>query len=417
MLIACTMLALLMALPVPVGAAADSADDKEDDKHYGLEYRLVPDPAAGSVQVVLTLAQDSNLLREMSFDSDRVEQIAGDGELRSDDGHYVWLPPASGGKLSWRINARHKRNHSGYDAWLDESWGLFRAEDLIPRADTRVRRGARSETEFQFDLPKNWSAITEYYEKAGKFRVVKAGRNFVQPSGWIVVGKLGVRREKIAGTRVAIAGPVEENIRRMDTLALLNWTLPKLVRIVPEPIPRLTIVSAGKPMWRGGLSAPQSLYMHTERPLISENGTSSMLHELMHVAMGATAERGYDWIVEGFAEYYSLELLRRSGSITFRRYRAALDELRTWSRSADKLCSRSSTGPETALAVTVLQSLDEEIDDESDDKHDLDDVLSAMLESDRKFTLNALRKASRELIDKDPEALHKRHLPGCDGSK
>ena len=352
----------------------------------------------------------------MSFDGDRIEQIAGDGELRKEDSGYVWLPPKPGGTLNWRINTRHKRNHSGYDAWLDESWGLFRAEDVIPRAATRVRRGAESETEFRFDLPKNWSVITQYHEKVGKFRVVKAGRNFVQPSGWIVVGKLGVRREKIAGTRVAIAAPVEVNARRMDTLSLLNWTLPELVRIIPEPISRLTIVSAGKPMWRGGLSAPQSLYMHTERPLMSENGTSSMLHELMHVAMGASAERGYDWIVEGFAEYYSLKLLRRSGSITLPRYRAALDQLQTWSRSADELCNRTSTGPETALAVTVLQALDEEIDDESDGKHDLDDVLSAMLEADNTFTLKALRVASRELIDKDPKALHDRRLPGCAGS-
>jgi hypothetical protein len=402
--------------PASMSSAADADDDDPPTRRYGLEYRLVPDPKAGSVRVVLQLEQDSNLLREMSFDADRIEQIDGDGDLRRVDDRYTWQPPAAGGELSWRVNVRHKRNHSGYDAWLDESWGVFRAEDVIPRADTRVRKGARSDTEFEFDLPEDWSVITEYKEAKGRFLVAKPGRNFVQPSGWIVTGKLGVRREKIAGTRVAIAAPVEENVRRMDTLALLNWTLPELVRILPEPVPRLTIVSAGEPMWRGGLSAPQSLYMHAERPLISENGTSTLLHELMHVAMGASAKGGYDWIVEGFAEYYSLELLRRSGAISLPRYRAAMDDLQAWSSSAKVLCSRSSTGPETALAVTVLQALDEEIDEATDGDDDLDDVLSEMLEDDRKFTLDALRRESRDLIGKDPDSLRAKRLPGCSSS-
>jgi len=73
------------------------------------------------------------------------------------------------------------------------------------------------------------------------------------------MGKLGVRRERVAGVRVAIAGPEDQQIRRLDMLALLNWTLPELARIVPELPPRLTVVSAGEPMWRGGLSGPQSI--------------------------------------------------------------------------------------------------------------------------------------------------------------
>ena len=52
----------------------------------------------------------------------------------------------------------------------------------------------------------------------------KAERRFDQPTGWIVTGALGVRRERIAGVRVAVAGPVDHNVRRLDTLAMLNWT-------------------------------------------------------------------------------------------------------------------------------------------------------------------------------------------------
>ena len=41
------------------------------------------------------------------------------------------------------------------------------------------------------------------------------------------MGKLGVRRETIAGTRIAVAAPEGQTVRRMDMLALLNWILPE----------------------------------------------------------------------------------------------------------------------------------------------------------------------------------------------
>ena len=59
-------------------------------------------------------------------------------------------------------------------------------------------------------------------------------------------------------------------------------------------------------MWRGGLSAPQSLFVHSDRPLISENATSTLLHEVMHLALGIRAAEQFDWIVEGLASYFAL---------------------------------------------------------------------------------------------------------------
>lgn len=405
----CLTLTFLAVLP---GAPGPAAADSEDSR-YDLRYELKPRPADGEVDVTLVLEQDRRLLREMRFDSPRVSNVRADGELERDGDDYVWLPPASGGTIEWRAAVRHKRDSGGYDAWLDESWGVFRAEDVVPRASTRALRGAASDTEIRFDLPEKWSATTEYRDFDGHIPVTSKGRHFTQPSGWIIMGELGVRREKIAGSRVAVAGPVGEDVRRMDMLALLNWTLPELARVLPKPAPRITIVSAGKPMWRGALSAPQSFFMHADRPLISENGTSSLLHEVMHVSMNTSAERGYDWILEGFAEYYSLELLRRSGSITQARHAAALEELREWGESAETLCGRSSSGAETALAVTLLHALDREIDAETDGEHDLDDVLFAMLEEGDKLTLDMLREAASDVIDEAAEALRDERLPGC----
>jgi hypothetical protein len=365
------------------------------------------------VRVELELDQDRSLLRGMRFDGKRISHVGGDGKLYKEGDDYLWEPPAAGGKLSWRANARHKRNNGGYDAWLDEDWGLFRAEDVIPRASTRALRGASARTALRFVLPEGWSAVTEYREFGGSVSIPPGSHRFRQPAGWIVVGELGVRREQIAGTRVAIAAPVGEDVRRMDLLALLNWTLPELARLLPEPPPRLTVVSAGEPMWRGALSAPQSFFMHADRPLISENGTSTPLHELMHVALGISAERRYDWIVEGFAEYYSLELLRRSGTISPARYEAAIEQLRNWSRSVETLCDRNSTGAETALAVTEMHALDREIAKTTDVRHGLDELLYTVVASGRKMTLDQLRDEAKLLIGKTPDALRDRHLPGC----
>jgi hypothetical protein len=63
-------------------------------------------------------------------------------------------------------------------------------------------------------------------------------------------------------------------------------------------------------MWRGGLPGPASLYLHADRPLISGNSTSTLLHELVHVAQSYRAAKDEDWIVEGIAEYDTLERLR-----------------------------------------------------------------------------------------------------------
>jgi hypothetical protein len=194
-------------------------------------------------------------------------------------------------------------------------------------------------------------------------------------------------------------------------LALLNWTLPELVSILPDALPRLTIISAGDPMWRGGLSAPASLFLHADRPLISENATSPLLHEVMHTALGVRPRDGYDWIAEGFAEYYSIELLRRGHAITPERALAALDWQATWSKNADVLCDRNSTAATTALAVTVLAALQDELQNKSDGNASLDDLLPALVGSE--VDLSTLTRLSEALIGSTPDALHIDRLPGC----
>jgi hypothetical protein len=394
-------------MSVPAAPAGDSLA-------YRIDYLVTTDPRDHAVHVTLELSQDRALLRELTMRPDaRAMDFEADGELQTSDAEVRWKPPPTGGTLSWRVNVPHRRNGDGYDAWLGADWGLFRAEDIIPRARTRTLKGAGSETYLSFRLPHGWSVVTQYYGKEGQYRIDNPERRFDQPSGWIVMGELGVRRETVAGVRVAIAGPVGFSLRRMDTLAFLNWTLPELARLLPDLPARITIVSAGEPMWRGGLSAPQSLYLHADRPLISENATSTLLHELLHVGLGLAAKDGHDWIVEGLAEYYSLEILHRSGTISGARRDVAMAMQTEWAETAQTLCGRTSTGATTALAVATLAELDQEIRKESAGENSLDDVARLLAEKNTAVDIEILVGIVTSLIGDKPDALHIDRLPGC----
>jgi predicted metalloprotease with PDZ domain len=163
-------------------------------------------------------------------------------------------------------------------------------------------------------------------------------------------------------------------------------------------------------MWRGGLSGPDSLFLHADRPLISGNGTSTLLHELLHVAQSYRAARDEDWIVEGMAEYYTLEILRRSGTISKRRHQRGLEQLAEWSQESKKLEGRRASGARTARGVLVMQALDAELRQRSDGRRSLDDVARALAKNGEPVSLERLRKVSADLVDGPLESLSDERL-------
>ena len=344
------------------GVAQDTSSSERPRYVAHFDARLQPDQ--GAIAVALRIEQDRPLLLELDLrmPQDRYSDVRSDGEVIRRNERLIWKVPPSGGTLRYRYAVDNKRRNGAYDARLSPAGGLFRGDDVFPAAVALTRERARSISHVRVRGPGDWSVETRYGNTADKaVRVFDAQRRFDRPTGWMLAGPLGIRRDEIAGARISVAAIRGERLRRNDILAFLRWTLPTFVDALGELPKRLLIVGADDPYWRGGLSGPQSLYLHSERPLIGEDGTSTLLHELVHVVTRLRAAPDEDWIVEGTAEFYSLEILRRSGSISEARATAARQALAERGEAVRSLRTSRAAGAVTARAVTLFYALHAEL--------------------------------------------------------
>lgn len=377
------------------------------------DVRLVP--TEGVAHVSIRLRDPANEVVTISFRIDRERQrdFRGSGTVTpSAEGDRIeWRPPDSGGTLRYAVRIDHLRNEKSYDARIAPDWAIFRGDDLVPPVRLRSMTLSESRASLRMRLPKGWRAVAAYPHRAdGVFEIDHPHRRFDRPTGWFAVGRLGVLRERVAGSHVAVAAPIDQRLHRLDRLALLRWTLPVLREIVGDLPERLLVVGAGDPMWRGGLSGPSSVFLHASLPLISADGTSSLLHELMHATLGIAAAPGGDWIVEGIAELYSLELLVRSRTLSKKRYQKALTHLADRGRHAPKLEVDWSAGATTARAVTVLHALDGEIREGSEGARSLDDVVRILFQQRGEVTTRRLRRIAEDLSGRKLRAFFRRQV-------
>ena len=329
---------------------------------YDIHYHANFIPAQGYGEAYIDIGQREGELQWLDFSAppERVFDFAGDGEITREGGRLLWQVPPTGGRLSYRVRVDRARGQA-YDARMTDHWSLMRLDHLFPSARVMTREREVSRARLSFEGPPGWAFETRYGSGPGPYNLPATDRRFVRPTGWMAAGKLGIRRDRIAGRRVVVTGPLEERVRSQDILAFLRWTLPVLVEIFPNFPERILIVNAGDPMWRGGLSGPASLYLHADRPLISGDGSSTAIHELVHVATTSIALPGNDWIVEGMAEYYSLEILRRSGTISRSRFQRALRRMAARADRDEAQLASPSHGADTARAVVVFHELDKEL--------------------------------------------------------
>lgn len=389
---------------------AQAAEPRNNTYQLNYLVKLAPEQEGAHVEISI---DNGGLLRKMRFDNSNgiYSEVHANGKLTIKNKQVVWELPAKDAKLTYFVKLTHERSHGKFDARVTKDWALFRGDDLIPAVETFEVSGARAIAKLEFILPEGWPGVETGWprQKGNLFIIDNPERLFDRPTGWMIAGKIGTRRATIKKTSIAVSAPTGEGLRRMDALTFFNFVWPEVhsaFKVTPQ---KLLVVGANDPMWRGGLSASNSLFLHSDRPLVSENGTSPLLHELTHMVTrirGATTTKtNDDWIAEGIAEFYSFELLYRADGMTKARRNKIIQDLAAWGAEIKHLRADKSTGPVTARAVVLLDELDKEIRKRSNNKYNIDDVTRQLMVI-RKVSLDDLHKATEKLIGPKIDALN-----------
>ena len=366
------LIVTLLALSAPVWAA----------KKVDLDYQVRLLPQSDQAEVRLTLAK-GEVVRSLDFD-------LGDGSHYSDfkaDGQWqltpgkpargVWRPTADKASLTYHVRISHGRKNGSFDTRMTPTWALMRGDELVPPAKLDQQDGIELVARLHFELPDGWKSVETAWPRIGKnkFRIDNPSRLFDRPTGWMLAGHLGSRRTRLGETEVTVASPQGQGMRRMDVLTLLTFVWPQVQAVFPRHPSKLLIVGANDPMWRGSLAARESIYLNTRLPLVSESGSSALVRELAQVFGRINDEQRSDWISEGFAEYYAIELVRRAGGMSDERYQSLRAKLAKDSQKVTTLRGEQISPAQLSKAVLLLQELDSEIRLKTRNKRSLDDVL------------------------------------------
>ncbi len=374
---------------------------------YRVDYEIALE--AGEPWAAVSIRVDSGAaLKRLDFriKPERHRDFRGDGEVQTEGSRVVWSIPRRGGTLRYRAKIPNSRRGDGYDAIMTDRFAIFRGDNLIPPATAHAEPGAESIAWLRFRLPPTWSVQTGWIRaKDGvSFRIDNPERRFDRPIGWMIAGRIGVRVDRPGSTELMVAGPEGSGLRRMDLLTFMNFVWPEFDAAFGVVPPKLLLVGAGDPMWRGGLSAPNSIFLHADRPIVSENGTSTLVHELFHVVTRIRGADRDDWIAEGLAEYYAVELMHRAGGLSDARYGQVRDWLENFGATVRTLKGDRASGPTMARAAILFWELDREIRATTGGQKTLDDVVRELIPI-REVSEADLRRITTRITGRSPRTL------------
>ena len=364
-----------------------------------LNYHVRLLPKSDQAEVRLTLGEGA-AVRSLDFDlgeQGSYTDFKADGQwqLSADPAHGrgVWRPAPGNASLSYRVRLNQPRKNGSFDTRITPDWALFRGEQLVPPANLDQQDGVELVSRLEFELPNGWKSVETAWPRIGKnrFRIDDVSRLFDRPTGWMLAGNLGSRRTTVGETEVTVSAPKGQGMHRMDVLTLLTFVWPQVQAVFPRNPPKLLIVGTGNPMWKGGAAARNSIYLYSGLPLVSENGTSTLLREVVQVFSGINDEPGHDWIGEGLSEYYAIELMRRAGGMSDERYQTLQHKLTAAGKTVTRLRGQQAGPAMVARAVTLLQSLDREIRLQTHNKRSLDDVSQALMRMDKVNTASFIQ--------------------------
>lgn len=359
-------------------------------KKVDLDYQVRLLPQSGQAEVRLTLAQGS-AVRSLDFDlgdGNRYSDFKADGNWQLTPGKTtrgIWRPAADKASLTYRVRVSHNRKNGSFETRMTPAWALMRGDDLVPAARLDQQDGIELVARLEFELPEGWNSVETAWPRIGKnkFRIDNVSRLFDRPTGWMLAGHLGSRRTRLGETEVTVASPRGQGMHRMDVLTLLTFVWPQVQAVFPRHPGKLLIVGANDPMWRGSLAARESIYLNTRLPLVSESGSSTLVRELAQLLGRVNDAQRSDWISEGLAEYYAVELVRRAGGMSDERYENLHRKMVKVSQKVTTLRGAQASPAQVAKAVLLLQELDREIRLKTRNKRSLDDVMRGAMRLER----------------------------------
>ena len=320
----------------------------------------------------------------LRFRGHPIKKLRASGRLDTDAEGARWIPGGPYGHLSYVVAIDQPRGQSGkFDSYAGSSWIVTRARQLFPKISMtftpRSTAGARSRSRLIFRLPPGWQSAAPFprldshtYELRDDHSVL------VRPRGWLACGDLHLAHEEIADIMVQIASAPGTTVAADRIFEFLNPTLPRLKKLLRAGTQPLLIVSAPDPMWHGGISGAHSFFIHGQRPLRTADKTSPYLHELFHVLQPYKAGTDADWIAEGLAEYYSLELQRRAGLIDAESFARALQSFERYGKWNVDLGTQRDNAATNNSAPLVMYALDQRIQHATSGRMKLDDVVSRL---------------------------------------
>lgn len=352
-------------------------------KKVDLDYQVRLLPSTSQAEVRLTLA-DGSAVRSLDFDlgkADAYSEFHADGQWQQQGERGVWRPAPGKTSLSYRVQLDQKPHGGAYESRITPHWAVFRGDQLVPPARLDQQDGTELVARLAFELPAGWKSVETAWPRIGKqkFRIDNVSRLFDRPTGWMLAGNLGSRRARLGETDVTVAAPQGQGMRRMDTLTLLTFVWPQVQAVFPRNPPKLLLVGARDEMWRGVLTGRNSLFLHSNRPLIGDSGNSPLLRELVQVFAQINDRDGSDWIGESLTDYYANELLRRAGGVSDDRYQAWQARRQKLGSKVTRLRGNQADPGQVARGVQLLQALDREIRLHTQNKRSLDDVARALM--------------------------------------
>ena len=196
----------LSSLAAPVMAAKKIRVD--------LTYDVRFQPEAGYADVAMIVEKGEMVV---SFDLNLgkrgdYSEFKGNGEISQNGDRLLWKPSPGVAKLTYRVNLTHPRDNGKFDALMTPDWALFRGDDLIPAGDLVQQDDVLLVSRLQFQLPKGWNSVETGWPLVGKqlFRIDNPSQMFDRPTGWIVAGKIGSRRDQLGDANVSVVAPVGE---------------------------------------------------------------------------------------------------------------------------------------------------------------------------------------------------------------